>query len=76
MATHLVVGTSEIDLVTFPQVNEVKANVEYSLNGDKFRISWDGDEPSFVDNLTTKEGPYDEEGILFVLDSYEWLVRI
>lgn len=76
MATHLIIGISELSSVAFSQVNETQSNVEYSMDGQKFRISWNGDNPSFINNLTTKEGPYNDEDMAIILTTHEWEVMV
>ena len=76
MATHLIIGVSELSSVSFSEVNETQSNIKYSMDGQKFRISWNNDNPSFIDNLTTKEGPYSDEDMVIILTNHEWEIMI
>lgn len=71
---YLILNVSEIDLIDFSQVfPKTKDGLHYSLNLEKTYIKWDSDEtPSFVDNLTTKEGPFTNLEILEIISTNEW----
>lgn len=71
---YLILNVSEIDLIDFSQVfPKTKDGLQYSLNLEKTYIKWDSDDtPSFVDNLTTKEGPFTNLEILEIISTNEW----
>ena len=70
---YLIIPTSELSKVDFSKVCESTANtVRKSIDETKTFIKWDGDEPSFVSNLTGTEGPYTKEEILTILATDAW----
>ena len=71
----LILSVSELHLVDFSQVLETsQETVRKSVDDTKTFIKWDGDvEPSFMSNLTSKEGPYSYDEIKNILLSNEWL---
>ena len=70
---YLIIPTSELPKVDFSKVCESTANtVRKSIDETKTFIKWDGDEPSFVSNLTGVEGPYTKEEILTILATDAW----
>jgi hypothetical protein len=42
------------------------------VDQNKTFVKWNGTTPSFVDNLTTKEGPYTHSEMLTILATPEW----
>jgi hypothetical protein len=72
----VIFNVSEIPIVNFQQVLETSAQtLRLSVNGQKTFVKWEGhDIPSFVQNLTTKEGPYTYEEIMEILNTEEWTV--
>ena len=70
---YLIILTSELSKVDFSQVCETSVEtVRKSIDEIKTFIKWDGDQPSFVSNLTGTEGPYTQEEILTILDTDAW----
>ena len=70
---YLIFNVSELNLVNFDDVLETSSEtVRKSLDETKTFIKWEGSQPSFVANLTTKEGPYTYEEILEILSSPQW----
>ena len=70
---YLIIPTSELSKVDFSKVCESTANtVRKSIDETKTFIKWDGDEPSFISNLTGTEGPYTKEEILTILATDAW----
>ena len=73
MRTYLIIKTSELDSVNFDQVCETSAEtVRHSLDDTKTFIKWEGDQPSFVSDLTETEGPYTNEEIRSILATDAW----
>lgn len=71
--TYLIFNVSEINLIDFSQVLETSADtLRRSLDGQKTFVKWDGESPSFIDSLTTKEGTYSNSEILDILSGSEW----
>jgi hypothetical protein len=64
---------SEIDKIDFEQV--VITSLEtltYNADGSKAVIEWDGIEPTFLSELSYKDGPYDLEQMQQIIQSTEW----
>jgi hypothetical protein len=69
----MIFNVSELDNIDFNQVLETsKDTVRKSIDGTKTFVKWEGNIPSSVQSLTTKEGPYTYEEILTILQSPEW----
>jgi hypothetical protein len=59
--------------VDFNQVlQKNKDELRLSLDGLKTVVKWDGETPSSVDSLLTKNGPYTHQEILLIMVSDEW----
>lgn len=70
---YLVLPVSELNKVDFDQVLETSADtVRKSIDGNKTFIKWEGDEPSFVSQISNIEGPYTYEEICEILNTNEW----
>lgn len=70
---YLIINVSEINLVDFSKL--LQPSEEYLIRSADFTkaiIKWSGDTPSFVLNLTSKEGPYLLEEIREILKTPEW----
>jgi len=66
-------STSELDKINFEEVLETSIEtVRKSVDGTKTFVKWDGEIPTSVDNLTTKEGPYIYSEIVVILATEEW----
>jgi hypothetical protein len=64
---------TEIDKIDFTQVLETSADtLRVSTDGSKSFVKWDGEQPEFVSELTTLEGPYTYTEILEILSGEEW----
>jgi hypothetical protein len=48
--------------------------IRKTVDGTKTFVKWNGNEPSFVSELTTKEGPYSHDEIVEILNMEEWSV--
>ena len=69
----MIFNVSELNTINFTQVLETSLNtVRKSVDETKTFVKWDGDMPSSVSSLTTKEGPYNYEEILTILATPEW----
>ena len=71
---YIIFNISEIDKVNFDEVKETsKDTLRISIDGTKTFVKWYEDEtPSFVNMLTTMEGPYTHEQILEILQTEFW----
>lgn len=66
-------STTEIDKIDFSQVCETSAEtLRLSNSGSKTFVKWDGEDPSFILELTTLEGLYTYTEILEILNTPEW----
>lgn len=74
MIKYLIFNISEIDKINFDEIKETsKETIRISIDGTKTFIKWDEyEEPSFVNTLTTAEGPYTYEEILEILNTDFW----
>jgi hypothetical protein len=64
---------TEIDKIDFTQVLETSADtLRKSVDETKSFVKWDGEQPEFVSELTTLEGPYTYTEILEILSGEEW----
>lgn len=70
---YIIFNVSELPYVNFNEVLETSVDtVRKSVDQTKTFIKWNGTPPSFVDNLTTKEGPYTYTEILAILSTSQW----
>ena len=66
-------STTEIDKIDFNLVLETSAEtLRKSVDETKTFVKWDGEQPEFVSELTTLEGPYTYAEILDILSTSEW----
>ncbi len=69
----MIFNISELDTIDFTQVLETSQDtVRRSVDGTRTFVKWNGDTPSSVAALTTKEGPYNYEEILTILAGPDW----
>jgi hypothetical protein len=72
--TYLIIPVSELSKVIFTDVSETSINtIRKSINLQKTFIKWDGETPSFVNDITDSEGPYNHSEILVILSTPEWM---
>ena len=70
---YVIFSTTELDQVDFSQVLETsKDTVRKSVDETLTFVKFEGDMPSTVEALTTKQGPYTHEEILAILATEEW----
>ena len=70
---YLIFNVASLDQVDFDQVMETSADdVRRSVDGTKTFIKWEGSDPTFLDNLTGKEGPCTQVEILAILATDAW----
>ena len=74
MRKYLIIETTELNKVDFSQTlfrNE--SELQFSLDGTKTYIKWDGDDPTFLGDLIYKEGPYDNGQIISIVAAHpDW----
>jgi len=69
----MIFSTSETGSIDFSEVLETSSEtLRVSVDGSKSFVKWDGDIPTSVSSLTTKEGPYTYEEIVTILTGSEW----
>jgi hypothetical protein len=69
----MIFSTTELNQIDFTQVHETSIDtVRKNLDETLTFVKWDGNIPSSVNALTTKQGPYTYEEILTILQGPEW----
>jgi len=69
----MIFSVTEIEKIDFTQVEETSAEtLRLSVDKTKTFVKWDLDMPAFINDLTTKEGPYTHDEILVILATPEW----
>ena len=69
----MIFDVSELDKIDFTQVEETSIDtVRKSIDKTKTFVKWDGNTPSFIQDLITKQGPYTYDEILTILSTEEW----
>ncbi len=70
----MIFSTSETGSIDFSEVLETSSEtLRLNISGSKSFVKWDGDIPTSVASLTTKEGPYTHQQILTILTGSEWV---
>lgn len=70
---YTIFSVTELDSIDFTQVLETSAEtVRKSVDESKTFVKWDGEMPSSVQNLTTRDGLYTYAEILDILNTEEW----
>lgn len=71
---YLIFDVSELNKIDFNKVCESSIEtLRYSSDNSKTFIKWDTEnEPDFIFNLTSKEGPYNQNEILEILSADFW----
>mgnify|MGYP000459694796 FL=1 len=69
----MIFDTSETGSIDFNDVAETSVDtLRLNVSGSRTFVKWDGDIPTSVSSLTTKEGPYTHQQILTILTGSEW----
>jgi len=69
----MIFNVSELPQIDFTQVLETSIDtVRKSVDQTKTFVKWDGEIPSSISSLTTKEGPYTYDEMLDILSTEEW----
>ena len=76
MMKYLIINVSEINLIDFETIQQTSAEkLRKSIDGQKTVVKWLGATPGWVNNLTVKEGPYNESEVLVIMATpYWWFV--
>jgi hypothetical protein len=71
----MIFNVSEIDKINFDEVLQNSAQwMRKSVDNQKTFVKWDGEiTPSFIQTLTTSEGPYNYDEITTILNSSDWV---
>jgi hypothetical protein len=70
---YIIFNVSELPSIDFSQVLETSLDtVRKSLDGTLTFVKYEGEMPSSVLALTTKQGPYTHSEILSILDGTTW----
>jgi len=70
---YAIFSLTELNKIDFSQVCETSAEtIRKNVAETKSFIKWDGDQPAFVETLSTLEGPYTYTEILDILSTPEW----
>jgi hypothetical protein len=70
----MIFNTSETGSIDFNDVAETSVDtLRLNVSGSRTFVKWDGDIPTSVSSLTTKEGPYTHQQILTILTGSEWV---
>ena len=70
---YMILSTSETGSIDFNTVLETSSEtLRLSVDETKTFVKWEGDTPTSVDSLTTKEGPYTHSEILSILSTEVW----
>ena len=71
--TYWIIDSSELSNVDFNEVLQTSADtVRYSVDGGRFLVKYAGSEPSFIEQITLKEGPYTHEQIIEIVTGTDW----
>jgi hypothetical protein len=70
---YVIFATSETGSIDFTEVLETSAEtLRLSVDSTKTFVKYEGDIPTSISSLTTKEGPYSHSEILNILTGSEW----
>jgi len=74
---YVVFNTSELNTIDFDQVLITSSDtVQKTADGTKTYVKYNGDMPSSVIALTTKQGPYTHNEMLNILAGPDWFVNV
>ena len=74
---YVIFNTSELSTIDFDQVLITSADtIQTTADGTKTYVKYEGDMPSSVIALTTKQGPYTHSEILNILAGPDWFVNV
>jgi hypothetical protein len=73
----IIFSVIEIPKVNFSEVIQTEQNLVYSVNKDQTYVTWLGEStPSFVSDIITAEGPFNEDQLHGILENYKWLIFV
>lgn len=70
---YLILSVSEINLIDFDEILETDSNtLRKSIDGTKTIIKWQDKRPKFINDIKSREGPYNYDQINAILETSEW----
>lgn len=69
---YLILLLEDIEKVDFSQIVEERSHLRLSVDNSKFIIKWEGEDPTFISDLSQTEGPYTLSEILDIISTEEW----
>ncbi len=71
----VIFNVSEIYKVDFSEVTQTLSTLVYSVNKEQTYVTWITLEvPSFVSTLNTSQGIYNNNQLLSILETHDWLL--
>jgi ABC-type polysaccharide transport system permease subunit len=71
----VIFNVGEIYKVNFSEVTQTLETLVYSVNKVQTYVTWTTLEvPSFVSTLNTAQGIYDNNQLLSILETHDWLI--
>jgi hypothetical protein len=71
----VIFNVSEIYKVDFSEVTQTLSTLVYSVNKEQTYVTWITLEvPSFVSTLNTAQGIYNNNQLLSILETHDWLL--
>jgi hypothetical protein len=73
----MIFDVNELNIIDFSQVLETSIDtIRKSIDGTKTFVKWEGNIPSCVNLLTTKEGPYNYDEMIVIISDEKWILNI
>lgn len=66
---YILMKIEDIDKIDFNQVKETSSDTILRTDDGYTTIKWDGATPSFIEELSYYEGPFDVDGIRTILEN-------
>lgn len=74
---YLIFPSTQLNSIDFTQVLETSSDtVRKSVDETKTFVKWDGEDPSFISQLTNTEGHYTHDEMLNTLSTEKWTQSI
>jgi hypothetical protein len=71
----VIFNVSEIYKVDFSEITQTLSTLVYSVNKEQTYVTWITLEvPSFVSTLNTAQGIYNNNQLLSILETHDWLL--
>jgi hypothetical protein len=71
---YMIFDTTETGSINFEEVLETSTEtLRLNLSGSQTFVKWEGEIPTSVSSLITKEGPYTYNKIIEILSTPEWV---